>query len=292
MDARRKKPDWLKVRIGQGPRYARTMRIVEEFQLHTVCREAQCPNIGECWRHGRATVMILGEACTRNCLFCAVRQDRSGRYDADEPRRVAEAAARMALDDIVITSVTRDDLSDGGAAIWAETIRRVRETLPAATVEVLVPDFGGSSAAFEQVAAAQPDVFGHNMETVASLYALARPQADYRRSLELLERTVRRGLIAKTGIMAGLGETMDELRTLIGDIARTGCEILYIGQYLQPTPRHLPVARYVEPREFDLLREQALQAGLHVTVSGPLVRSSYHSADQAAYVRRRKDGAV
>ncbi len=283
------KPDWLKVRLGHGPAYARMNTLMKQLDLHTVCREAQCPNLGFCWEHGRATVMILGDACTRRCRFCGVGQRTAAPVDPDEPRRVAEAVARMGVRDIVLTSVTRDDLADGGAAPWAETIRRVREAaMPDTVVEALVPDFKGDPDSLDQVARAGPDVFGHNMETVADLYAQVRAQADYARSLNVLRRARRHGLIVKTGVMVGLGETLDQLETLIEDVADAGCEILTLGQYLQPSADQWPVARYVEPSEFEQYSAMARARGLAVVLSGPLVRSSYHSKEQSEYVRQRR----
>jgi lipoic acid synthetase len=280
-----RKPDWLKVRIGQGPRLAGVKAAVHEKGLHTVCEEALCPNLGTCWERGHATIMILGDTCTRSCGFCAVRSGPGGVCDDDEPRRAAEAVKTIGLTHVVVTSVTRDDLPDGGAGIWAETIRRIREAAPNATVEALVPDFGGSRAAFGKVAEARPDILGHNLETVPSLYRKARPAANYQRSLDILRWVHEAGLIAKTGIMVGLGETPDEVPALMHDALAAGCEIMYIGQYLQPTRKHLAVQRYVEPAEFDDYRKKGLAMGYPVVVAGPLVRSSYPSEEQAEYVR-------
>ncbi|MDI6774331.1 MAG: lipoyl synthase [Verrucomicrobiota bacterium] len=293
-----RKPDWLRVRIGQGARLAGMRALVHGRGLHTVCEEALCPNIGTCWERGHATIMILGDRCTRSCRFCAVgsgllaarQAGRPAPADVDEPRRVAGAVQAARLSHVVLTSVTRDDLPDGGAGIWAETIRLVREACPGAVVEALVPDFGGSAAAFETVARARPDVFGHNLETVASLYPRVRPASDYRRSLDLLRRAGERGLIAKTGVMLGVGETPDEVAELMRDALAVGCEILYIGQYLRPTRRHLQVRRYVEPAEFEAIRRTGIAIGFPVIVAGPLVRSSYPSGEQDARVRRRLAG--
>lgn len=280
-----KKPEWLKVRLPSGAAYKKMRDIVRGRQLHTVCEEALCPNLGTCWEHGRATIMILGEACTRNCSFCNVGQNLSGEVDTGEPGRVAEAVKAMDLKDVVVTSVTRDDLEDGGAGIWAETVLAIRAAVPGIIVEVLVPDFGGSEQALEKVIATRPDVFGHNMETVRSLYSRVRPEADYERSLQVLRRGNESGLTVKTGIMVGLGETAEDVLETMGDARNTGCSILYIGQYLQPTKEHLPVNRYVEPAEFDRYEKAGLEAGFDVVVSGPLVRSSYHSDEQEAFVR-------
>jgi len=285
VNAKLEKPPWLKVRLGRGPGYSRLKKIVRGGDLHTVCEEAMCPNMGRCWEQGRATLMILGDACTRNCRFCSVACRARGERDEDEPRRVAEAVKTMGLSDVVITSVTRDDLDDGGAGIWAETVRKVREAVQGVFVEVLVPDFGGSMEALDTVLETGPDVFGHNLETVRSLYPGVRRGADYERSLRVLGRGHEHGLITKTGIMVGLGETTQEVLDLMGDAAEAGCSILYVGQYLQPTKEHLPVDRYVEPSEFEMYREQGFGAGFKVVVSGPLVRSSYHSDEQEEYVR-------
>ena len=281
------KPPWIKVRIGQGPGYSRVARILRETRLHTVCEEALCPNKGQCWEHGRATILILGDACTRSCGFCHVSSRRPLPRDADEPTRVAKAVKATGLTDVVITSVTRDDLPDGGAAHWAETVRRVHETAPGILVEVLVPDFGGSRESLQNVIEAKPDVLGHNLETVPSLYATVRPEADYERSLAVLWQSSRSGMITKTALMVGLGEPENEVVAVMRDARKAGCEIIFIGQYLQPTSGHLPVVRYVEPAEFDAYRRKGLEMGFGVVVSAPLVRSSYHADEQDAYVRQR-----
>ncbi|MBM4144117.1 MAG: lipoyl synthase [Lentisphaerae bacterium] len=291
------KPPWIRARIPAGPDVERLKRIIERGRLHTVCKEALCPNLGRCWAQGRATVMILGGACSRNCLFCNVASPQASGYDEDEPRRVAEAAREMGLKDIVITSVTRDDLPDGGAALWAETVRAVREAAPGIAVEVLVPDFGGNPAAVDAVVASRPDVFGHNLETVKDLYARVRPRADYRRSLNVLARGHAGGLIVKTGIMVGLGESEEQVRGLMADAREAGAGILTIGQYLRPSRRHLPVDRYVTPEEFEAYRQAGLAAGFDIVVSGPLVRSSYYSPEQAEFVagrlkKRRRGGSL
>jgi len=231
--------------------------------------------------------MILGRTCTRACTFCNVDSGRPVSTDLDEPARVAGAVRAMRLTDVVITSVTRDDLEDGGAAIWAETIRRVHEAVPGIRVEALIPDFSGSGAALRQVIATRPGILGHNLETVASLYGTFRPQADYGRSLEVLRRGYRAGMITKTALMVGLGETPDEILGLMRDVLETGCRILYVGQYLQPSRRHLPVARYVPPAEFEMYRQRGLETGFRVVVSGPLVRSSLYSKEQERYVTAR-----
>jgi lipoic acid synthetase len=236
--------------------------------------------------------MLLGRECTRACGFCNVRGGAPGAPDRGEPRRVAEAVRAMGLRGVVLTSVTRDDLPDGGAGLWAETIRAVRGAVPGIVVEVLVPDFGGDGMALDRVLAERPDVFGHNLETVRSLYAAVRPQADYGRSLAVLRQAGAQGLIVKTGIMLGLGETREEVRQLMRDALAAGCQILYIGQYLRPGRRHAPVVRYVEPVEFDDFREAGLRAGFRVVVAAPLVRSSYHAEDQERFVAGRKHAAV
>ncbi|MDD4870004.1 MAG: lipoyl synthase [Kiritimatiellae bacterium] len=282
-----RKPPWLRVRVPHGAGFIRMKDIVHGGQLHTVCEEAFCPNMGRCWEKGRATIMILGDKCTRACRFCNVRAEMTGEFDAKEPERVAEAVGKMALKDVVITSVTRDDLKDGGASIWAETIRRIHDAVPGIMVEVLIPDFGGSLASLEIVLAVKPDVLGHNLETVPSLYGRVRPQADYQRSLELLERAHDRGAVVKTGIMLGIGETEKEVLELMKDAIDSGCEIFYIGQYLQPTKKHLPVSRYVTPEEFESYKCRGLEMGFKVVVSAPLVRSSYHSEEQADYLKKR-----
>jgi lipoic acid synthetase len=285
---RQPKPDWLKVKIGSGPNYTRVRDIINENSLHTVCQEALCPNMGACWEHGRATLMILGNNCTRSCSFCNVASDAPSLPDPDEPQRVAEAVKAMSLKEIVITSVTRDDLEDGGAGIWAETIAAVRSATPDITIEVLIPDFNGSETSLNTVMAAKPDVLGHNLETVAVLYPRVRPDADYQRSLTVLKRTHQHGLIAKTGIMLGLGETTTDVLNLMRDADSAGCHILYIGQYLQPSADHLPVHRYVEPDEFAMYREEGLKTGFKVVVSAPLVRSSYHSEEQTRFLKNSR----
>ncbi len=284
---RPRKPDWLKVRLGTGPGFAAMRQIVNQGGLHTVCQEAMCPNQGACWEHGRATLLILGESCTRGCAFCGVKPSAGGPCDTEEPARVAEAARAMGLKALVITSVTRDDLPDGGAGIWAATVRRVQEAVPGILVEVLVPDFGGSAAALRQVLDTRPAVFGHNLETVPRLYPTVRPGAGYRRSLDVLGAAHAAGLLAKTSLMVGVGETDAEVAATMRDAHAAGCEILYVGQYLQPTRRHLPVTRYVEPAQFEAYRRMGQELGFGVTIAGPLVRSSYHTEEQAAYVAQR-----
>ena len=285
MESSLRKPPWLKVKVGSGPNFARMRGIVSAGHLHTVCEEAMCPNMGRCWDSGRATLMILGEQCSRGCTFCNVQSGKpSGVADGDEPLRVADAVKAMGLKDVVITSVTRDDLPDGGAAVWAETVRRVHEAVPGIRVEVLVPDFGGRPEPLARVLGARPEILGHNLETVPRLYPTVRPQAAYDRSLRILAFAHEQGFISKTGIMVGLGESADEVEAAIRDVVATGTDILTIGQYLRPTERHLAVSRYVEPREFEQYREYARSAGCKVAISSPLVRSSYQSDEQDAYV--------
>jgi len=279
-----RKPDWLKVPLGQGPRMNALQRIVDGGRLHTVCDEALCPNKGRCWQHGHATLMILGDRCTRGCPFCSVQSECDGTVDAEEPRRVAEAVKDMKLWDVVITSVTRDDLPDGGAAIWAETIERIRDAVPGVTIEVLVPDFGGNEDALRIVTDSTPEVFGHNLEAPAELYPRVRPQADYARSLRLLEQATALGMLTKSSIMVGLGETEPQVLQTMRDARQAGCEIFYLGQYMQPTRDHLDVERYVEPSEFDAYKQAGLEMGFGVVVSEPLVRSSFHSEEQERYV--------
>lgn len=273
------RPEWLKVKLPAGEGYFRLKRLVEGEQLHTVCRDARCPNIGECWGAGTATFMILGDVCTRACRFCAVKSGKPAEYDMDEPRRVAVAVEKLRLRYVVVTSVDRDDLPDGGASIFAETIRRTRATAAPIRIEVLVPDFGGALDALEAVVAAAPDVLGHNVETVPRLYPLARPGAGYERSLELLRRAkaLGTGMMTKSSLMLGLGETDAEVRAVLGDLRGAAVDFLTLGQYLQPTRDSLPVARYVPPREFARLREYALDLGFRHVASGPLVRSSYQA---------------
>ena len=251
---------------------------IREGALHTVCESAACPNRNECWNAGTATFLILGDRCTRSCAFCNISSGEPRAVDQDEPRRVAEAVASMALAYAVVTSVTRDDLPDGGANVFADVIRTIHTISPHCRIEVLVPDFQGSVASLETVLDAAPHVVNHNVETVPSLYPRVRPAADYGRSLRLLERAKQRGFVTKSGIMLGLGEGMDMVRPVLQDLLSAGCKILTIGQYLQPSLNHLPVERYYRPEEFEELRTEALGLGFDHVVSGPLVRSSYHAA--------------
>ena len=273
------KPKWLRRRLPTGPQYEQIRHLIRDQALSTVCQEAMCPNQFECFGKGTATFMILGDRCSRNCRFCAVGHGPVGLPDPDEPRRVAEAVRAMGLRYCVITSVTRDDLDDGGAAHFAATLRAVRDHNPGTLIEVLIPDFGGNPQALAVVLAARPAVLNHNLETVERLYPRVRPEADYRRSLELLREAKRLAPdgVTKCGIMAGLGETEEELNQLFADLCQVGCDILTIGQYLQPSARHLPVERFLPPEEFLALEEKAKQAGLLAVASAPFVRSSYQA---------------
>ncbi len=271
-------PPWFRIGMSTNRRFFQVRNRVREGNLHTVCEGAACPNRNECWNAGTATFLILGDRCTRNCGFCNIAGGTTRPADPHEPQRVADAVKALDLDHAVVTSVTRDDLTDGGAWIFAETIRSIRRTSPGCRVEVLVPDFQGSQSALETVLAANPGVLNHNLETVPSLYPRVRPRADYRRSLHLLERTKEHGAVTKTGLMLGLGEGEDELRAVLRDLSGVGCDILTIGQYLQPSLDRLPVERYYRPEEFEELRTEALGLGFHHVVSGPMVRSSYHAA--------------
>jgi len=287
MAVRGGKPPWIRARVGQGAAEQATRERLRRHGLHTVCEEANCPNRGVCWACGRATVLILGDRCTRSCRFCNVTKRPACAPDPGEPIRVAGAVRESGLREVVVTSVTRDDLPDGGAALWAETVREIRAAAPDVLIEILTPDFLGDPAALDRVIAARPDVFGHNLETVPRLYPVARPQADYQRSLAVLARAAAAGLIVKTSLMLGMGETEEECAAALADARAAGCAIFYAGQYLRPSPRHLPVARYVTPGEFERLRRAADDAGFSFAACAPLVRSSYHEEGQSAFVRRR-----
>ena len=278
------RPDWLKVRLPNSAGYFRLRALVAAERLNTVCEDARCPNIGECWGAGTATFMILGDTCTRACGFCAVRTGRPAGLDLDEPRRVAEAVARLGLAYAVITSVDRDDLDDGGASVFAETVRQLRARVPGTRIELLVPDFQGDRDALAAVVAAGPDVLAHNIETVPRLYRTARAGSRYARSLDLLERARGFGveIVTKSSLMLGLGERRDEVIEVLGDLRNRGVEIVTLGQYLQPTRDHLPVERYYAPEEFADFRAYALGLGFPRVEAGPLVRSSYHAEKQAA----------
>jgi lipoyl synthase len=274
------RPPWIKARAPLGAGYERLRELVHGLELHTVCEEAHCPNIGDCWNRGTATFMVLGDVCTRACGFCAVKTGLPGAPpDPEEPRRVAEAVARMGLRHAVITSVNRDDQRDGGAAIFAACIREIRARV-ACTVEVLIPDFKGDAAALQTVLDARPDILNHNTETVPRLYRQVRPGARFERSLELLGRAHEAGLLTKSGIMVGLGETWEEVQETMARIRAVGTDILTVGQYLRPSPQHLPLQRYYTPEEFTRLRADGLALGYAHVESGPLVRSSYHAEEQ------------
>ncbi len=283
------KPHWIRVKIGQNETFSTTRARLRAHSLHTVCEEAACPNLGRCWSHGRATIMILGDRCTRNCRFCSVDKRQVLPPDPQEPLRVAAAVKETGLKEVVLTSVTRDDLPDGGATHWATTIAAVHAAVPGIMVEVLIPDFGGSRTALELVLRAGPEILGHNMETVPRLYPAARPQANYARSLELLHRAAAAGMIVKSSLMLGLGETHAEILQTVRDIRATGCTIFYAGQYLQPSTRHLPVVRYLPPEEFAEIGASATAMGFGFVACAPLVRSSYHEDGQSEYVRSVHD---
>jgi lipoyl synthase len=284
-----RKPPWLKVRFPGGENYIRLKRLMREENLHTVCEEAHCPNIGECWQAGTATFMILGDTCTRACGFCAVKSGRPDVLDKLEPMRVARAVQQMGLTHAVVTSVNRDDQPDGGAAIFAQTIRWIRRLSPNTSVEVLIPDFEGNWDALATVMAAQPEILNHNTESVPRLYRRVRPKARYTRSLDLLRRAkeLDPGTITKSGVMVGLGETKAELQQVFANLVDNGVEILTVGQYLRPSAKHLPLVRYYEPEEFEQLREDALALGFKHVESGPLVRSSYHAERQVDRIALR-----
>jgi lipoic acid synthetase len=277
VDSRSKRPEWLKVRLPMGENYRNVRNIVDEFKLHTICQSGSCPNMGECWGAGTATFMILGNVCTRSCSFCAVKTGRPTEYDEDEPRRVAEAIWLMKVKHAVITSVNRDELQDRGAEVWYQTVRAVKERSPETTIETLIPDTKANWEALERMISAGQEVVSHNMETVARLYRKVRPQAKYERSLEQLQRIKNFGKRTKTGIMLGLGETPEEVYQAMDDLVAHGCDILTLGQYLQPTKMHLEVAEFVHPDQFAEYKEIGLQKGFKYVESGPLVRSSYHA---------------
>ncbi len=273
----RQKPDWLKIKLPTGSNYRQVKRIVEGHQLHTICSSGKCPNMGECWGAGTATFMILGEICTRSCKFCATLSGKPLPPDADEPAKVAESILLMGLKHVVITSVDRDDLPDGGAGHWAKTIREIKTVNPQTTVEVLIPDFDGNAGLVALVAAAQPEIISHNLETVERLTPQVRSRAKYRTSLEVVSEIGLSGAVSKSGIMVGLGETFEEVLQCMDDLRKANCEILTIGQYLQPTKKHLEVVEYVHPDQFNAFRIEGLARGFRIVESAPLVRSSYHA---------------
>ncbi len=278
-----RKPDWLRVRLPGGEEYGRVKRLMRSHGLHTVCEEAMCPNIGECWGKGTATFLLMGDTCTRSCGFCHIKTGRPAKLDEDEPRRVAESVAVLNLSHCVLTSVNRDELPNGGAHIFANTIREIRKLRPGCTIEVLIPDFKGDRAALQEVMDAQPEILNHNTETVPRLYRTVRPQANYERTLRVLSgaKELDPAAITKTGIMVGLGETRDEILKVMEDWRAHDVDIVTIGQYLRPTPLHLPIYRYVHPDEFAEYKEMGRQLGFKWVESGPLVRSSYHAGGQA-----------
>ncbi len=274
---RRKKPDWLRVKLPVGKEYAKVRKLVDEHKLHTICESGNCPNMGECWGAGTATFMILGNVCTRSCSFCAVATGRPPEYDTDEPRRVAEAIKLMGVKHAVLTSVNRDELKDKGAEIWYQTVVQTKELSPETTIETLIPDVKSNWDALNRMISAEQEVVSHNMETVESLYRRVRPQAKYARSLEQIKLTKEYGKRTKTGMMLGLGEKKEEVLKAMDDLVEHGCDILTLGQYLQPTKMHIEVAEFIHPDLFAEYREEGLARGLKYVESGPLVRSSYHA---------------
>ena len=272
-----KKPEWLKIHLPGGESYLEVKNIVERHKLNTICLSGKCPNLGECWGRGTATFMILGDICTRSCKFCATKTGKPAPVDLNEPERIAESVKLMQLKHVVITSVDRDDLLDGGAALWASTIREIKKTNPGTTIEALVPDFKGSRNALQVVIEERPDIISHNLETIKRLTPAIRNKANYNTSLQVLEQIAENGVIAKSGIMVGLGETEEEVWTLMDDLRNVGCSILTIGQYLQPTRAHYPVHEYINPFQFSKYKEEGLKKGFTFIESQPLVRSSYHA---------------
>lgn len=271
------RPEWLKVKIPQGEKFSELKSLIHDNGLHTVCEEARCPNMAECWNAGTATFMILGDTCTRSCGFCAVKTGRPMLLDQEEPMHVAEAVRIMKLKHAVITSVNRDELEDGGSTIFARTITAVRELNPGTTIEVLIPDFKGKDRSLDMILAAKPDILNHNTETVPSLYRIVRPQAKYQWTLKVLRRAKEQGFVTKTGVMLGLGEPREELLSVMRDLAELKVDILTLGQYLQPTSAHLPVHRFLHPDEFAELHNIGIEMGFRIVEAGPLVRSSYHA---------------
>ena len=276
------KPSWLRAKLPAGPKYSKVRSIVDKNQLHTVCQSAQCPNMGECWSRGTATLMILGNICTRACSFCAVQTGKPTELDLAEPPRVANAVAKMGLRHCVLTSVARDDLPDGGSKVWAATIRAVRYRNPGTAIEVLVPDFRGNFENLDIVLNANPDIFNHNLETVERLQRPIRKTASYQRSLDVLSYAKDKGFKIKSGLMLGLGEQLEEIRTAIQDLAKVGLNVLTLGQYLQPSSDYAPIDRWASPEEFEIWKKEALELGIDVVESGPLVRSSYHAEEQSS----------
>ena len=279
-----KRPDWLKVKLPTGDNYGDVRSLIKEKKLNTVCEEARCPNMAECWNNRTATFMILGDVCTRSCGFCNVKIGMPNELDLEEPRRVVDSIKELNLKHAVITSVNRDELEDGGAEIFKECVRLLRKEKPDCTVEILIPDFKGEEEAFNIIMQSPPDILNHNLETVERLYHAVRPQAKYERSLQLLKWFKERGLKTKSGIMVGIGETTEEVLKLMKDLVNHGCDILTIGQYLQPTKQHLPVDRFVTPEEFKMYKTEGLKLGFKIVESAPLVRSSYHADEHAKLV--------
>lgn len=276
-EERQRKPDWLRVKLPIGQNYRHVRQLVDQYNLHTICQSGNCPNMGECWGAGTATFMILGNTCTRSCSFCAVKTGRPNEYDEDEPRRVSEAIRLMGVKHAVITSVNRDELADRGAEIWYQTVRAIKESTPEVTIETLIPDVKSTWSALERMISAGQEVVSHNMETVHRLYRKVRPQAKYERSLEQIRRTKEYGKRTKSGIMVGLGETEEEVFQIMDDLLEHGCDVLTIGQYLQPTKMHIEVAEFIHPDQFARYAEIGLARGFPFVESGPLVRSSYHA---------------
>ena len=276
-------PSWFKVAVKTGPDYLDIKQTMDRLKLHTICEEAGCPNRWECWNARTATFLILGNICTRRCHYCSVQTGRPPAIDHEEPRRVAEAIQVLGLRHAVITSVNRDELEDGGAAIFAETIRQTRQLSPGCTIEVLIPDFEGDETALAMVCAEMPEILNHNIETVRRLFPAIRSQGKYQRSIELLGKAKQSGMRTKSGLILGMGESMDEAREVMRDLRSVGCDIITIGQYLQPTRQHLPVARFYDPGEFAMLKEEGMALGFTHVESGPLVRSSYHAGQQIAF---------
>ncbi len=274
---RQPKPKWLRVKLPIGEKFKKVRNLVDKYNLHTICQSGSCPNMGECWGEGTATFMILGNTCTRSCSFCAVKTGRPPEYDEDEPRRVAEAITLMQVKHAVLTSVNRDELKDRGAEVWHQTVKAVKEMSPTTTIETLIPDVKANWEALERMISAGQEVVSHNMETVERLYRKVRPQAKYQRSLDQIKRTKEYGKRTKSGIMVGLGETQDEVFKSMDDLSEHGCDVLTIGQYLQPTKMHLEVADFVHPDVFKMYEEVGLSKGFDFVESGPLVRSSYHA---------------
>ncbi len=276
-ETKKRKPNWLRVKLPVGPEYAKVRKLVDNYKLHTICESGNCPNMGECWGAGTATFMILGNVCTRSCTFCAVATGRPTEYDLDEPKRVAEAIQLMGVKHAVITSVNRDELKDRGAEVWYQTVIETKKASPETTIETLIPDVKGNWEALDRMIEGGQEVVSHNMETVGRMYRIVRPQAKYDRSLEQLKRMRDAGMRTKSGIMLGVGETKEEVFKAMDDLAENRLMILTLGQYLQPTKMHLEVAEYVHPDTFEMYKEEGLKRGLKYVESGPLVRSSYHA---------------